>query len=255
MLLAIDIGNSTCVVGFFQGDKLLYTYSIRTDYGHSISEISSSFSLFLKDKGIKKEQFEGAILSSVVPSLEKIWVTLMKSEYGVRVFVLGPKLKTGLLIKTENPKEVGADLIADAVKVKDLYGKDTLIVDMGTANKIILLGSDGSFEGCTIGVGLGISAKALASGTSLLPEVNFDIPSKVLGRNTADSMNSALTYGVSEEIKGLCALIEKEVGRPLKRVLTGGYARYVLSLLPEFDYYPTLLLEGLKLVYERNARS
>ena len=254
MLLAVDIGNTTSVVGFFEGEELKYRYSTRSDYGHSREEISSSFSLFLKDKGIAKEELKEAIISSVVPSLGVIWKEILKENYGIRPFVLGPRLKTGIAVRTDNPKEVGSDLIADAIGAKALYEEDVLIADLGTANKIILLGKGGAFEGCTIGVGLGMAAKALASDTAALPDVSLEIPAKVLGKNTADSMNSALTYGFAAEIRGLCDMIEKEAGRPLKRVLTGGYGYRLNSLLPEFEFVPSLLLDGLRIAYSLNHK-
>ena len=254
MLLAVDIGNTTTVVGFYNGPKLEYRYSIRSDYGHSLEEISSSFSLFLKDKGIERKTFEGAIISCVVPSLETWWKALLKDEYGLRPYVVGPKLKTGLVIKTDNPKEVGSDLIADAVAAKSLYGENVLIADLGTANKVILIGKDGAFEGCTIALGIGLSARALSLDAALLPSVSMEIPNRVLGKNTPDSMNSALTYGVSYEIRGLCDAIEKEAGVPCKRIMTGGYARFLKDLLNDFEYVDELTLLGLRLIYERNKK-
>ena len=254
MLLAIDVGNTLTDFGFFLDGELRERFSIKTESNRSQDEIQASFSLLLKDKGIEVSCIEGAIISSVVPPLTPIYQGIVLDLFGVEAKVLGPKLKTGIRVDVEEPKEVGADLIADCAGALKKYGPSCIIADLGTATKVLLLTDKGAFAGCTIGAGMAISLDAMVSKTAVLPEISLQIPNKIVGRNTVDCMNSALTYGTAFGIKGLCDAIEKEVGYPLKRILTGGYAKYVAPLLGEFDYAPNLCLEGLAAIHSKNGK-
>ncbi len=253
MLLTIDIGNTMTDFGLNDQDAWLSFYRIFSKKESSLEEITASFSLFFKSKGYRIEDVHDAIISSVVPSLTQVYVTLCKTLFHCDAKVVGPKLKTGLKIVTDNPKEVGADMVASAVGAKAKYQGCCLVADLGTATKVYLLDPNGAFVGCCIGAGIGLKEKALSTNASLLPEVSLQIPNKILGTNTVDCMNSSLTYGSSFEVKALCDAIEKEVGYPCKRILTGGYAPFVSTLLPEFEYEPHLVHEGLLSIYRRNV--
>lgn len=251
MLLAIDIGNTMTDFGLYgEGDPLFYRVKSKRDI--TLEEAIASFELFIKSKDISPKDITGAIIASVVPSLTEIHTGLCRSLFHVEPKTLGPRLRTGLKINTDNPKEVGADMIAASVGAKRLYGSCCLIADMGTANKVILLDKEGAFVGCTIGAGIGLQESSLSSGAALLPEVSLQIPGKILGKNTADCMNSGLTYGNAFVVKSLADGIEKEAGYPCKRILTGGFAHYVKELLPEFEYLPNLVLDGLVDIHRRN---
>ena len=254
MLLAVDVGNTLTDLGFYEGDKLLHLYKTRSETSKSYEEYIATLTLFLKSEGIDKKQITGGIFSSVVPSLSEIWKRIFQEYFGVRPFFVGPKLSTGIKIDTDNPKEVGADLICDAVGAKEKYGPRCIICDLGTATKTILLDDKGAFAGCTIGTGLAVGLQALVHNTAVLPEVGLVTPKKVLGKNTVDSMNSAFTYGTAFELRGLADAIEKEAGYPCKRILCGGYSRYVKDLLPDFIYDETLLLDALLTLYKRNSK-
>ena len=253
MLLAVDVGNTLTDLGFYEGDKLLHLYKTRSETSKSYEEYIATLTLFLKSEGIDKKEITGGIFSSVVPSLSEIWKRIFQEYFGVRPFFVGPKLSTGLKVDTDNPKEVGADLICDAVGAKEKYGPRCIICDLGTATKTILLDDKGAFAGCTIGTGLAVGLQALVHNTAALPEVGLVIPKKVLGKNTSDSMNSAFTYGTAFELRGLADAIEKEAGYPCRRILTGGYAPYVQPLMEEFAYEPHLVHEGLLSIYRRNV--
>ncbi len=253
MLLTIDIGNTMTDFGLNDQGAWLSFYRIFSKKESSVEEITASFSLFFKSKGYELTEVKDAIISSVVPSLTRVYVTLCKNLFHIDAKVVGPKLKTGLKIVTDNPKEVGADMVASSVGAKTKYGGACLVADLGTATKIYLLDPAGAFVGCCIGAGIGLKEKSLSSNAALLPEVSLQIPAKILGTNTIDCMNSSLTYGSSFEVKALCDAIEKEVGYPCKRILTGGYAHFVLPLMQEFVYEPTLVHEGLLSIYRRNT--
>ena len=244
MQLCVDIGNTMAVFAFFGEDsEVKKIYRSKSFPERSYDEWKVSFKLFIQSESLTR--IKGAIVSSVVPSLAQIVVPLIKELFGVEAKVIGPGIKTGMRINTDNPKEVGADLIADAVGALSLFGPDCLIVDLGTANKIIHLDHLGQFDGCTIAPGLGLGLNALVSNTAVLPEVSLQIPHKIIGKNTSDSMNSGLLYGTAYSLLGMAEAIEKEVGRPLKRILTGGYSHFIKELLPSFTYEPHLLVKGL----------
>lgn len=251
MRLAIDIGNTMTDIGLY-GGKETFFYRFRSHRGITLEEANASFELFFKSKGIESGDVDEAILSSVVPALTSVFVDLCRDLFHIEPKVLGPRLKTGLKINVDNPKEVGGDMIAGAIGAKKLYGSSCLIADLGTATKVILLDKEGAFAGCTIGAGLGLQMQSLSSSAALLPEVSLQIPNKILGKNTSDCMNSALTYGNAFSIRSLVEGIEKEIGYPCKKILTGGFARYVKDLLPEFEYVPSLILDGLEEVLRRN---
>ena len=254
MLLAIDIGNTLTDFGFFEGEELKKKFSIRSEANRSHDEIVASFSLLLSQTGIKEKEIHRVIISSVVPSLLTIYRDLSQELFGVSARVVGPGLKTGVRVNVDEPKEVGADLIADSAGALSRFGNCCLIADLGTATKILLIDQSGSFAGCTIGAGLGISLDAMVSKTAALPEISLQIPAKIIGKNTVDCMNSALTYGSAFQIRALSDAIEKEVGYPLRRILTGGYSRYIATLLPEFEHEPDLCLIGLNAIDRRNQK-
>ncbi len=252
MLLTIDIGNTMTDFGAYEGREPKYYYRTRSRKDLTLEEAIASFTLYLKSNDIDPSSFDGAILSSVVPLLTDVYLSLCQKMFGIEPKVLGPKLKSGLRIVTDNPKEVGGDMVAAAVGAKERFGFPCLVVDCGTANKVFLLDHSGAFVGCTIGAGIGLQAASLSSSAALLPEVSIQTPSKILGKNTADCMNSALTYGNAFGLRELVNALEKEAGYPCKRVLTGGYSEAIRALLPEFAYAPSLVLDGLCDIYWRN---
>ena len=254
MLLTIDVGNTMTDFGLFKADQTPLFYRIRSRADLSAEEAIASFSVFLQSKAIAPSSFSGAILSSVVPALTELYLKVCRTLLGLEPKVVGPGLKTGLKIVTDNPKEVGADMIAAAIGAKVLYGAPCIVADFGTANKVFLLDPSGAFVGCTIGAGIGLQVNSLSQNAALLPEVSPSIPAKILGKNTVDCMNSALTYGNAFMIRSLVEGIEKEAGYPCKKVLTGGFAETVKDLLPEFTYEPHLVLQGLLDIYRRNAQ-
>lgn len=254
MILAVDVGNSITNLGFYDEKNLIADFKLKSDSNRTIDQLCSDLSNLLKPYDNKFSFISGAIISSVVPILEKKWVNLIKKLYNVSPLTLGPKLKTGIAIKVDNPKEVGADLIADCLGAKEKYKLPAIIADLGTANKIIAVGKDGSFLGCSIGPGLEIGKEAMVKRTAALPEVDFSIPPCPIGKNTIDSMNSALTYGNAMFTKGMCELFSSYFEEKPTLILTGGCSVFVKPLLPEFIYDSKLLLDGLVSLYLRRKK-
>src|SRR5574344_1619170 len=251
MLLAIDVGNTLTDFGVFDNHKLIRTFLTESVSTKSADEYETIRSLFIQSKSIDPREIGAVIISSVVPSLTRVFSLLSEKIFHCSPVILGPHLKSGLLLKVDHPAEVGSDLVADAVGGLSLYGKGLFIADLGTANKFLFVDEEGAFAGLSIAPGLAISMDALVNRTAALPEVSWAIPSKVMGKNTKDCMNSGITYGTAYQVSGIEESFEKECGYPLKKILTGGNGGYIKSLLPDFTYDPYVLLKGLEIIYER----
>jgi type III pantothenate kinase len=251
MLLAIDVGNTLTDFGVFSSHQLVRTFLTESVSSKSVDEYETILSLFIQSKKLNSKEIDGVIISSVVPSLTRVFSTLSEKIFHCSPVILGPRLKSGLLLKVDHPAEVGSDLVADAVGGIASYGKGLFIADLGTANKYLFVDQEGAFAGLAIAPGLAISMDALVNRTAALPEVSWQVPEKVMGKNTKDCMNSGITYGTSYQVAGFAANFEKECGYPLKKILTGGNGLYVKDLLPDFVYDPFVLLKGLDVIYSR----
>lgn len=251
MLLAIDIGNTLTKFAIFDGDDLVASFKIHSETKKSEDLYRHGFLELLGDLG-GKGKINKVIICSVVPVLTHIWVSIAKKTLKVRPRIVGPGLKCGIPIKVDEPGSVGTDLVADALGALVKYGPACLICDMGTATKYILLDKNGAFGGVAIAPGFGVSMESLVKKAAALPEVSAIAPRKVVGKNTADSMNSGIVYGAVFEIEGFERAIEKECGYPLKKIITGGYAPFVTKHLPDFIYDETLTVLGIKEIEKRN---
>ena len=251
MLLAIDVGNTLTDFGVFDNHKLVRTFLTESVSTKSADEYETILTLFIQSKAIDPHEISDVIISSVVPSLSRVFSSLSEKIFHVTPIVLGPHLKSGLLLKVDHPAEVGSDLVADAVGGIANYGKALFIADLGTANKFLFVDKEGAFAGLSIAPGLAISMDALVNRTAALPEVSWAIPSHAMGKNTKDCMNSGITYGTAYQTRGFAEAFEKECGYPLRKILTGGNGTYIKDLLPDFIYDPYVLLKGLDLIDER----
>jgi type III pantothenate kinase len=253
MKICVDVGNTTIGIGIIEVDKLINEFTINTEKSKSEDEYYYLIKQLLKDSGVEIEKINSFILSSVVPNLTKPLLSVFKKILGINGLLVGPNIKSGIPIKLDNPNELGSDLVADIVGAKKEYGYPTLIIDLGTATKILVIDNSGAYVGGIIAPGLSISAEVLSDKASLLPHVALVAPKRVVGKNTIDAMNSGLVYGHSEMIKGLVFKIEKELGYRFKKVITGGNAEYVEKLFDSnyiFDY--DLVYTGLNELIIRN---
>jgi type III pantothenate kinase len=199
--------------------------------------------------------FSGAIISSVVPEITDAIKTAVQIVTGQTALVIGPGVKTGLNIRIDNPAQLGADLVAGAVGALNKYPMPCLVLDMGTANKISVLDSKGNYRGCTISAGIGISLRALSSGTSQLPAIPLNAPANAIGTNTVDSMQSGTVLGAAAMIEGLCARLEENLGEKIATVVaTGGIAGDIIRYCRmDIIHDPDLILDGLRFIFEKNT--
>jgi len=247
MKLAIDIGNSTIAIGLSKnGETIDKLYRINTDKNKSADE----YSVILRDYIHTCDQ---AIISSVVPEINQGFREYFQDEFNIQPIFVGQGIKTGIKINSDNPKEVGADLISNAVAATNIYDETCLIIDLGTATTFTFI-EQNTLKGAAIATGLTTSKDALFSKTSLLPQVELQSPRKVLGKNSVDAFKSGLIFGHASMIDGMIKRIKDEVKQDqLTVIITGGHARFIADLLLEKVIRDDLLiLKGLLLVLKKN---
>lgn len=253
MNLCIDVGNTSIGVGVFYNDKLIKKIRLTTGLEHTEDEYFTVIKRRLEDNDIKINKIQHIILSSVVPSVNVPLKNALKRIFNLDVISIQPGVKTGLMLKTDNPSEIGNDLIADLVGAKEEYGYPILIADLGTASKILLLDNKGVFTSCLIMPGLTLSANSLISKAALLPEVSLEAPKSILASNTIEAMNAGIVYGHLEMILGLINRYENELGYPCKHIITGGNSVFIKDLLPkDYIYDEDICLKGLNHIINKN---
>ncbi len=260
LLLAIDIGNTHTVAGLYDGDELKEHWRIATDSHATADQLAALFSSLLRLKGYKLSDEARMIVSSVVPSLVGQYEQLAVRFLETKALVVGPGLKTGLPVLTNNPHEVGADRIVNAVAAIELWGSPCVVVDFGTATTFCAISAAGEYLGGAIAPGVEVSLEALTSRAARLSRVDLGEPEAVIGKTTAGSLRSGVVYGFAGLVDGIVRRIQKELagendGNKIATIATGGFAGLVVphtETLGRVD--PLLTLKGLKLVYERNLR-
>lgn len=253
MLLAVDMGNTNIVIGCIQGNKTLFVERLCTEQSKTELEYAIGFKTVLELYGIKGEDIDGGIISSVVPPLTGIIKKAVEKIIGKSVMVVGPGVKTGLNIQMDNPKTVGSDLIVDAVAGICEYGAPLVIIDMGTATTISVVDKDRNYIGGVIIPGIRVSMDSLVNRTSQLPRISFDAPDKVIGTNTIDCMKSGIIVGNAAMIDGMIDRIEEELGYNVTVVATGGLASVVIPMCRHTIIRDDgLLLKGLNIIYQKN---
>jgi type III pantothenate kinase len=256
MLLCIDTGNTNITLGAFDGDRLVFVSRLATER----DKTEDQYAVVLKDilglYNVSAEDIDGAIVCSVVPELSRVICSAVEKLCGTAPMQLVAGVKTGVNILTDNPAEVGADLVAGAAAVAAKYALPCLVMDLGTATKVSVVDESGAFLGCTIAPGVNISLEALSAGTSQLPRISFRTPKNVIGKNTVDSMQSGIVFGTAAMLDGICDKIEEELSRPVKTVVaTGGLSTDIVkSCRRNVIINPELILEGLQLIYNKNRQ-
>lgn len=253
MNICVDVGNTLVKIGFFDNDKLVSKISFMSSTKSSSDEFIGVILEQIKVRDIKIHSTNYLIYSSVVPSINNYLLGALKEIFKpIEIYDLSKKLKTGVAMKVDNPSEVGGDLIADIAGVKKLYDAPCLVVDLGTASKILLLDKDGYFSSATIMPGLEITAKSLFENGEMLPNIALTIPTHVIGRNTIDCMNVGIVLGHIEAIKGLVNRYFKELGYETKVILTGGASRLLKEEMKDYIYEESLSLHGLNSILNKN---
>ncbi len=254
MILTIDIGNTNIVFGGFVNDKLTFTSRISTNPRKTDTEYATKIKSILALYEVDRREVGGAIISSVVPPLTATVKNAIKMVYGVDALVVGPGIKTGINLLADNPTEVGADLICACVAAYNIYTPPVLVMDMGTATKLIMVDENANFSGVSIIPGVELSLKALTGGTAQLPQISLDAPERVLGRNTKDCMSSGIIYGNASMLDGMIDRIEDEIGKKTTLVATGGLSKSIIPYCKhEIKIDDDLLLKGLLLIYNKNT--
>lgn len=255
MVFVVDVGNSNIVFGVYYNDELKHIIRTTTERQKTDDEYVILIRNLLLAEGVRIEDIEGCVLSSVVPPLTGILRRALHRLTGKMPLILGPGVRTGLNIKTENPSELGADIVATAVAGMSKYPLPLVIADLGTATKLSAIGKNGEFLGVIIQPGVRISADALSNIASQLPDVALEAPKKVLGTNTVDSMQSGIVFGAASTLDGLLLRIEEEIGSKVTAVMTGGIAK---SIHPHcrsnYILDEHLILDGLYQIYVKNMK-
>ena len=253
MILAIDIGNTNIVIGCFEGNNIKFTERLSTNHKATELEYAILFKNVLEIYSIKPESIDGGIISSVVPSITNVIKNAMGKLTENNIIVIGPGIKTGLSILTDNPAQLGSDLVVDAVACINEYPLPAMIFDLGTATTISVVDKNKNYLGTVIMPGMEVSLNSLVGGTSKLPKISLEPPKSVIGKNTVDSMKSGILYSTASSIDGMIEKIEAEYGEPMTVIATGGLAGTVVPLCRhDIILDDELLLKGLAIIYNKN---
>jgi type III pantothenate kinase len=253
MLLAIVVGNTSTKWGIFDGEKLRVTWRWATDIHRMADEYASMLLPLLQYNSIVPNDINDVVLASVVPPLNPHMVNLAEQYFHATPLTIEAGVKTGLKLRVDNPREVGADRIVNATAIRHLYGTPAIAVDMGTACVFDCVSKEGDYIGGAIAPGLNIAAEALFLRTAKLPRIELTHPKAAIGTNTISAMRSGLVYGYVGLIEGIVNRIQEEIGTKAKVVATGGDAELIAKETGVIDLVnPSLALQGLRLIYNMN---
>ena len=254
MLLVIDVGNTNIVLCIFKGNELMDHWRVSTNRLRTTDEYGVLIRNLFYLNGVNSDEIDAIIISSVVPPVMPTLERMCQRYFGLTPLVIGPGVKTGMDIKYDNPREVGADRIVNAVAAYEKFGGPVIIIDFGTATTFCAVDKKGTYLGGAICPGIGISTDALVQRTAKLPRIEVVRTDKVICRNTVESMQAGVFYGFVGQVDGIVARMRKELGCKAKVVATGGLAVIVAPATDAIDVVePMLTLEGLRIIYDRNC--
>lgn len=253
MLLAIDIGNTNIVLGVFESDRLVESWRV----GTKTQITSDEYAMILRDlfgfTGLSFGQIDGAIISSVVPPLLPVMSEMSRRYFGIEPLIVTNEVKTGIRLRYDNPKEIGADRIVNAAAAYSIYGGPVIIVDFGTATTFCAVTTEGDYLGGAIVPGIKVSAEALFQRTAKLPRVELAKPPSIIGKDTISAIQAGIIYGYAGLVDGIVERMKKELDSRAKVVATGGLAEIVAPETRSIEsVYPSLTLDGLRLIYNLN---
>jgi type III pantothenate kinase len=253
MLLTIDVGNTEVALGMFDHEELVGHWRVSTNPDATFDEARWQLVGILGADGFTQSDIRGVAISSVVPSMSAALRRVAPHLTSGRVVVVEPGVKTGMSIEIDNPREVGADRIVNALAARERHGTPVVVVDFGTSTNFDVVGTEGSYLGGAIAPGLEISTNALISGTAALRKVEFSPPRSVIGKGTVEAIQSGGLYGHAGLVDGLVERIAAEFDEPVTRVATGGLASTIVPHCSSVETVdPYLTLEGLRIIFDRN---
>lgn len=256
MLLVVDVGNTETVLGVYDGKKLVHDWRIRTLVDHTIDEYGMLILNLYKSSRIGSRAVKDIIISCVVPPMLNILEPLCRKYFDLKPLIVGPGIKTGMPILYDNPREVGADRIVNAVAAFEKYGKESIIVDFGTATTFDYVSARGEYMGGCIAPGIMISSEALFSRAAKLPRVELSKPKTVIAKDTVSSMQAGIMYGYAGLVDGIVERMKAETGTDPLVLATGGLAGVISPETKSINLVDEMLtLEGLRIIYERNCKS
>lgn len=254
MLLVFDVGNTNIVLGVYDKDKLLVHWRISTDRQKTADEYGILLKNLFDYSDVDMNAVKAVAISSVVPPLIVPLTRMCQRYFNVEPLVVGPGVKTGIRIKYENPREVGADRIVNAIAAYEKYKGPLIVVDFGTATTFCVITAEGDYLGGAIAPGIGISTEALFQRAAKLPRIELVKPKTVICRNTVTSMQSGIIFGFVGQVDEIVRRIKEELGTDARVVATGGLANLMAIESNTIDVVePFLTLEGLRIIYERNS--
>ena len=256
MILCIDVGNTNINFGVYENEKLLVMFKLTSQVARTSDEFGLSISELLRLNNIDKNKVAGVCIASVVPNVMHSLIAAVERYLGCKPLIVGPGTKTGIKINTDNPREMGADRIVDAVAAYHKYGGPVLVLDFGTGTTYDVITADGAIVAAITAPGIRISAKALWEDTAKLPEIEIKKPASILATETVSSMQAGLIFGQIGQTEYIIEKVKEESGiSDMKVIATGGLGRIISEETKKIDVYDQFLtLEGLRLIYEKNRR-
>lgn len=256
MLLVIDVGNTNVTMGVFDGENLKETFRLTTRTSRTSDEYGLAICDLIEHRAIAIEEVRDVIISSVVPDVMYSLINGIVKYFHTTPLIVGPGIKTGIRLATENPKQIGADRIVDAVGAYELYGGPVLVIDFGTATTYDLILEDGSFVAGVTSPGIRLSANALWQGTAKLPKFEILKPKSILAKETISSMQAGLVYGYIGQTEYIIKKVKEEAKlKEMKVVATGGLGKIIADETDMIQVYDNrLTLKGLRLIYEKNKK-
>ncbi|MBM7580668.1 type III pantothenate kinase [Jeotgalibacillus terrae] len=254
MLFVLDVGNTNTVLGVYDGEELRYHWRVETNRHKTEDEYGMLVKNLFEHVGLTFSDFDGIIISSVVPPVMFPLERMSQKYFHLKPLVVGPGMKTGLNIKYDNPKEVGADRIVNAVAGIKEHGGSLIIVDFGTATTYCYINKNRQYMGGVIAPGIGISTEALYAKAAKLPRIEIARPEMVVGKSTVSAMQAGIVYGYVGQVEGIVSRMKKEAGEHVTVIATGGLASLIAKESDIIDIVdPFLTLKGLQLIYKRNV--
>ncbi len=253
MLLVVDVGNTQTHFGAYDGSGLLEHWRFATVRQSTADELGAALANLLELRGMKLAGLDDSIVSSTVPELAPEWTEMARRYLGHEMAVVGPGLRTGMPIRMDNPRELGADRLVNAVAAYEIFHASCVVVDFGTAITYDAVSADGEYLGGIISPGVQISLEALSSRAAKLPTIDLGEPRTLIGKSTVDAIRSGVVYGFASAVDGIVGRLRAELGAGVATIATGGLAGAIVPFTTSIDRVDDLLtLEGLRLIRERN---